>query len=190
MPYDSPAGLATDQSGPAVAPANLSARQAKERGLLTIDTCGQPFTGSSSSAALQSSLASRLRAKLQMTGSTLYRLTWKDWGLPSGRSLSRLRASVPRTSGTGLTGWVTPSARDWKDSPGMSTVRKDGRIRMDQCHIHKASQRAIREGKRPEYYATVCTDYWTLDGALCCLCHNASISGLANLKPDEPDLFR
>lgn len=59
-----------------------------------------------------------------------------------------------------------------------------------QCHIHKASQRAIREGKRPEYYATVCTDYWTLDGALCCLCHNASISGLANLKPDEPDLFR
>lgn len=27
---------------------------------------------------------------------------------------------------------VTPSARDWKDSPGMATVAEDGRVRLDQ----------------------------------------------------------
>jgi hypothetical protein len=31
-----------------------------------------------------------------------------------------------------LASWVTPSARDWKDSPGMATTREDGRSRLDQ----------------------------------------------------------
>lgn len=31
-----------------------------------------------------------------------------------------------------MSGWTTPSARDWKDTPGMATVRPDGRNRMDQ----------------------------------------------------------
>ena len=31
-----------------------------------------------------------------------------------------------------LAGWVTPSARDWKDTPGMTTERSDGRGRLDQ----------------------------------------------------------
>lgn len=39
--------------------------------------------------------------------------------------------SVPRTSEIALSGWVTPSARDWKDSPGMATVASnpDGSVR-------------------------------------------------------------
>ncbi len=31
-----------------------------------------------------------------------------------------------------LSGWVTPSARDWKDTPGMAMDRPDGRSRLDQ----------------------------------------------------------
>jgi hypothetical protein len=31
-----------------------------------------------------------------------------------------------------LAGWVTPTVRDWKDSPGMSTETADGRTRLDQ----------------------------------------------------------
>ena len=88
--------------------------------MLTSGTFGPPSTISSASVALQSSLASRLRQKLLPLGSTLYTLTWKAWGMPSGLSRSRLRASVPRTSETGSTGllpmvspWATPSARDW-----------------------------------------------------------------------------
>ena len=97
------------------APVNLSARQAKERGLLTSGTFGLHSTGSSSSAALTSCLASRLQEKTASAGSILWRLTWKPWTTPAGRSLSLLRASAHRTSENGFTGWPTPTTRDWKD---------------------------------------------------------------------------
>lgn len=105
-------GLTTDLFGPVPVLANLSPRQAKELGLMTSGTCGRLSTGSSKSASLQSSLESRLRAATQALGSTLYKLTWKHWRTPSGPSRFRLRASVPRTSETGSTGWPTPQARD------------------------------------------------------------------------------
>ena len=159
-------GRMTAPSGQDPVPASLSARQAKEKGLLTSGTCGPPSSVSSASAALTSFLASRLQALTALHGSTLYRLTWKQRTTPAGRSIPALRASVPRTSdngctgwptprsvesghGTGnptrafnrkariedtvfLAGWVTPSARDWKDTPGMATERPDGRNRTDQ----------------------------------------------------------
>jgi len=102
----------TDLFGPVPVRANLSARQAKELGLLTSGTSGRTGTTSSASTALQSSLESRLRARTQTLGSTLYRMTWKEWATPSGRSRFRLRASVLRTSGTGSTGWPAPTATD------------------------------------------------------------------------------
>lgn len=107
----------TSNSGPAVARASLSPRQAKALGLLTSDTSGLHGTGSSKSVALQSSLASRLQAETQSLGSTLYRLTWKTWAMPSGRMLVRQRASAHRTSETAAigAGWPTPTTRDWKD---------------------------------------------------------------------------
>lgn len=77
---------------------------------MTSGTSGHTSIGSSASASLQSSLESRLRAKTQTLGSTLYKLTWKPWVTPSGLSRSRLRASVPRTSGIVFTGWPTPTA--------------------------------------------------------------------------------
>ena len=104
--------------GPAPAHANLSARQAKAEGWLTSGTYGQPSSTSSSSAALQSSLASRLQALTASAGSTLYALTWKQRDTPAGRPICALRASAPRTSGSGSTGVEsarpTPAARDWK----------------------------------------------------------------------------
>jgi hypothetical protein len=124
-------GVMTDLFGLVPVRANLSARQAKELGLMTSGTCGQPFITSSKSASLQRSLESRLQARTLTLGSTLYTLTWKQWVTPSGRSRFRLRASVRRTSETGFTGWVTPAARDWKDTPGM-VAQRDGRDRLDQ----------------------------------------------------------
>ena len=56
--------------------------------------------------------------------------------MPSGLSISALLASPRRTDGRGFTSWLTPSARDGKDSPGMATsgVNPDGslRKRLDQ----------------------------------------------------------
>ena len=113
-PFAAPAGQMTDLFGPVPVRANLSARQAKAISLMTSGTCGQPSITSSKSASLQSSLESRLQALTLGLGSTLYTLTWKPWVTPSGRSRSRLRASVRRTSETGCIGWPTPQARDFK----------------------------------------------------------------------------
>ena len=120
--YDSLGGLTIDEFGQALAPANLSARQAKALGLMTSGICGQPSTTSSRSADLQQCLESRLRAATQALGSTLYTLTWKPWVTPSGRSRFRLRASVRRTSVTDFTGWPTPTTRDWKDGAQCDNV--------------------------------------------------------------------
>ena len=109
--------LCAAQDGPTVArhgqhhaPASLSARQAKGLGLLTSGTYGPPHIGLSASAALSWSLASNLAALTRTTGSTLYKLTWKPWAMPSGRLRFRLRASARRTSETELIGWPTPIA--------------------------------------------------------------------------------
>ena len=122
MPCDLPAGQTTDLFGLVPVRANLSARQAKELGLMTSGTCGQPSITSSASVSLQSSLESRLQARTQTLGSTLYTLTWKPWVTPSGRSRFRLRASVRRTSETDFIGWATPTTRDWKDGPECANV--------------------------------------------------------------------
>ena len=131
MPSGLPDGVTTDLFGLVPVRANLSARQAKELGLMTSGTCGPTSITSSKSVALQSSLESRLQARTQTLGSTLYAMTWKPWVTASGRSRSRLRASVRRTSETDCTGWVTPAARDWKDTPGM-VAQRDGKDRNDQ----------------------------------------------------------
>ena len=111
-PFGSQAGQMIDLFGQVPVRANLSARQARELGLLTSGTYGPHSSTSSKSASLLSSLESKLRAKMQTLGSTLYALTWKPWVTASGRSRSRLRASVRRTSGTGSTGGPTPQTSD------------------------------------------------------------------------------
>jgi len=120
--FDSPAGLMTDLFGPVPVRANLSARQAKDLGLLTSGTSGQRGTGSSRSVALQPSLANRLQARTSTLGSTLFSMTWKPWVTPAGRHLSRLRASVRRTSATERTSWPTPTTRDHKDGSECANV--------------------------------------------------------------------
>lgn len=122
-PFAVPDGQTIEWSGLDLAHASLSARQAKKLGLLTSGTYGPPHIGLSASAGLSLSLANNLEALTQMTGSTLYKLTWKAWAMPSGRSRFRLRASVLRTSVTGLTGWPTPTAGSGK---GVGTSGRQG----------------------------------------------------------------
>jgi len=130
--YDVLGGMTIDQFGQHLVPANLSARQARALGLLTSGICGQTCSTSLHSANLALLLVSRLQANTQNLGSTLYKLTWKEWLTPSGQSRSRLRASVPRTSATDFTGWVTTTTRDWKDSGCDIKPRSDGTERFDQ----------------------------------------------------------
>lgn len=209
MPCVAQDGRTTVPSGQVPVLASLSARQAKERGLLTSGTCGPRSSILSASAGLSQSLASRLQAVTVLHGSTLYRLTWKERATPAGRWIPALRASVRRISDNGstgwptptgnsytgagsgkregglnlqtavelsgwptprsvesghstgnparafnrksrledmvfLAGWVTPSARDWKDTPGMATERPDGRNRTDQLPRQAATAEPCR----------------------------------------------
>ena len=113
---DSPESLTITPSSRALAPANLSARQAKELGLLTSGTYGQSCTTSSNSSSLGSSWGNKLQARLGSSGSILYRLIWKDRVTPGGLRISALRASVLRTSDRDCSGaakgWTTPQAHD------------------------------------------------------------------------------
>lgn len=127
MHFVAPTGQMIDLFGPVPALANLSARQAKELGLMTSGTYGRTSSTSSISAALQQSLESKLQAVTQTLGSTLYKMTWKEWDTGSGRLRSRLRASVLRTSETGFTGWPTPTKGDGDGGHLMGNASATGR---------------------------------------------------------------
>lgn len=140
-PFASQDGLTINQSGPVPARASLSARQAKEMGLLTSGTFGPTSSTSSVSADLSMSLANRLQQVTQMYGSTLYKLTWKEWDTPSGLCRLRQRASVRHTSESGPTGWPTPVANT---NPQPETKRglqhASGAARLSGCPTPQVSE--------------------------------------------------
>src|SRR5690606_15659525 len=107
-----PAGPTTDPSGPVPAPASPSRPLDAAKARTTTATSGQPSTVSSASAALQSSLASRLMQRFDTAGSTLFKLTWKWTDTPSGGRICRLRASARRTGGSDCGSWPTPTASE------------------------------------------------------------------------------
>src|ERR1039458_4123303 len=73
MPCAAPDGLMTDLFGQALVLASPSAPRAKGRGKLTSDISGLRGFGSSASCTLQQSLVSRLKLRLGMAGSTLFK---------------------------------------------------------------------------------------------------------------------
>ena len=113
---ETPDGQTAPHSGPDHVRASRSRRPVAARAQLTIVTSGQSGFGSSASAALQLSLESRLRARLDSAGSTLFSLTWKDAVTPSGRRICALRASARRTSDSACTSWPSPVVNDSKGS--------------------------------------------------------------------------
>lgn len=121
MPCDKLGGLTIVQFGQALAPANLSARQAKAMGLLTSGICGPRGSTSSRSADLSESMVSRLRARAALLGSTLFTLTWKRRATPSGLLIYALRASVRRTSDNDCGSWPTTQSRDGSHGGGSPT---------------------------------------------------------------------
>lgn len=131
-------GPMTGPCGQDLAHANLSASQALEKGLMTLDTYGRTSGGSSISADLQASLANRLQARMDGLGSHLYALTWKCWDMQSGPPICALRASARRTSdkdsGLALSAWPTASTRDGKGGYQGGRMR-DGKISTDTMDV-------------------------------------------------------
>jgi len=124
-----PDGPTMSPSGPAPVPVSRFRSQDSEKAMPINDTCGPLFTASSPSFALQSSLESRLRARMGGNGSPLFALTWKEVDMPAGVPICALRASGHRTSGSGCTSWPTPDCSDGNTRPN----GKGGRTMMDEA---------------------------------------------------------
>ena len=108
--------------GPALVRVNLSARQAKEAGLLTSGTYGPHGSISFENAGLARYLESKWRAKMASHGSTLFALTCKERVTPAGAAIFALRASARRISDNGYSSWPTPMA----GSPASETYNEAG----------------------------------------------------------------
>ena len=115
-PSGSPAGQTTDPSGPVPRPVSRSAPPASDAEKTTSDTLHRPGSNLSASADLQSFLENRLRPLSERTGSTIYKFTWNQKAMPSGRLYYQLVASAHRTLDKGcgllLKNWQTPRAND------------------------------------------------------------------------------
>ena len=134
LPCDAPDGLTKDPYGQDLALASHSAWLAWLVGSTTSGTFGLSFITSSDSAALRSSLVSRLQAATALIGSTLYKLTWKERVTPALRSISALRASARPISGKDCGSWPTPSTRDYKGGYLGGRIR-DGNISLDALDV-------------------------------------------------------
>ena len=107
-PLDGLGGQMIMPFGQGVAHASHSVRAGSGEASQIRVISGPHGTGSSQSVALTCSLASKLRAKTDLLGSTLFRLIWKERATPSGRVIYALRASGRRTSDSASTSWPTP----------------------------------------------------------------------------------
>lgn len=143
LPCDLQAGATSDPSGPAHAPASLSALHLAsiERPLMMRGTCGLPGSISSVSAALQMSLENRLRALTEVNGSTAFSLTWKVKSTPAGRQYLRQQARARTTSGSAFTSLPTPCARDGKD-----ISRSNAFLSQRQRHSPSLATRLLESG--------------------------------------------
>jgi hypothetical protein len=113
-PSGSPGGPTTSRSGPGPVRASRSPRPELAGGSTTPVTSGPNGSASSVSAALQSSLESKLQAAMVSGGSTLFRLTWKPRVTPSGRQICALRGRGLRTSDSDYSSWRSPRAMDYR----------------------------------------------------------------------------
>lgn len=121
----SPAGPTIDLFGQEAVPASPSAQPERARRPMTSATCGLRGYLSSPSAALQSSLESRLRQRLDGAGSTLFSLTWNRKATPAGRPYYQLAASALRTFDSDCGSWPTPAAHEPGGTPEQQRARFD-----------------------------------------------------------------
>lgn len=75
-----------------------------------------------------------------------------------------------------------------------SNPLEGGALIINQCHIHRATERYMAAGDKGDKYAETTNRYSTMDEALACLLEDCSISGLsidlpAAENPNQIDLF-
>ena len=120
----SPDGPMTVPSGPPLVPVSRFRARDSERAMPTNATSGPLFTASSPSAGLQQCLENRLVARMDVSGSLEYALTWSTWDMPSGPPICRLRASARPIFAKGFGGWPTAMEHDGMNYGGVRNKEK------------------------------------------------------------------
>ena len=111
-PFDWLNGPRSVPCGQAPVPVSPTPSPESRKATPTPETSGRHSQGSSESANLQQSLASRLKARFGTGGSIEYAETWKLKATPLGRTYWAHIASGRLTSDKGFTGWQTVSVED------------------------------------------------------------------------------
>ena len=109
--------MQTDLFGQVLVHARRSVAQENSKVSKIQEIYGRTSFGSSASADLNESLASRLKQRLDTVGSTVYRQTWNRKVTPLGRVYWAHTARAQTTSDNGCTGlgaWVTPQVKDFR----------------------------------------------------------------------------
>ena len=122
-PSGLPDGTTTVQSGPAPAHVLPLAQRAKGKGLQMLVTSGLSGIASSASAALQSSLESKLLPRLDTAGSTLFVETWKRRSTPLRRRYWEHTASARPIDDSGFTSLPTPRVKSSTETPESADSR-------------------------------------------------------------------
>lgn len=152
------AGPTPDQSSPLRSLASRSVPLENEREKPTNATSGQSCSISSESLKYQTSVESKLRARMDLNGSMEYSLTWKARTTPAGRRICALRASARRTSDKdcsgGLGGWPTPD----QHSGSGGRVSKDPLTRTRPSGTKK--QLTVNEAAQLAGWATPAVATW------------------------------
>lgn len=112
MHYNLQGGQQTGLFGQAHAPASHLAQQEIKKEKTMNDTSGQSGLNLSSSAALQQSLESRLKARLPTGGLTMFIKGWKQKVTPAGRQYYQLAVSVRPIKEIDCSLWATPNTMD------------------------------------------------------------------------------
>lgn len=103
---------------------HLVALESKQEAPMSV-ICGQHFLISSMNAALNMSLANKLRAQLPTDGWMASHQIWKQKSTPAGRLYWEHTLSRPRTSGKGSIGLLpTPTAREGRDRSRCEVLAK------------------------------------------------------------------
>ena len=123
-PCGSPDGQTTDLFGQVAAHVSRSPQRDTARPELTSGISGRHGFGSSASADLTRSLASRLRARQDSAGSIWFAQTWKRTITRLGRVYWAHTASAHRTSDSGCGSWPTPVSEPANGTPEAFLERK------------------------------------------------------------------
>ena len=150
---DKPDGRMTAPSGQVHALANLSARQAKEKGLLMSGTYGPHSPTLFNSAVLSQSLVSKLKLLSGKVGSTLYKLTWRESVTKLGCVVFRLAASGHRTSDSACTSWPTPQTFDAGNGGTPRPLRYKGNAPSEQGNTRNPDTLGSYRGDLKDYAA-------------------------------------